>query len=72
MNEIILKALDFLTSVEGASVTIAIVLEVVFRLFPSEKPIGVILSVAAIIKGVGEILIKFSGIVNKVIPQKLK
>lgn len=72
MNELIVKALEFLTSAEGASVTIAIVLEVVFRLFPSEKPIGVILSVAAIIKGIGEVLIKLSNLVNKVIPQKVK
>ena len=67
MDEIIAKALQLLSSAEGASVTIAIVLEVVFRLFPSEKPQGVILMIASIIKGIGEILIKLSSLINKVI-----
>lgn len=72
MEAIIAKALELLTSAEGASVTIAIVLEVVFRLFPSEKPKGVILMISAIIKGIGEVLVKFSNLINKVIPQNLK
>jgi hypothetical protein len=72
MNELITKALELLSSAEGASATIAIVLEVVFRLFPSEKPIGVILMVSGIIKGVGNVLIKLSSLVDKVIPQKIK
>lgn len=72
MNEFITKALELLTSAEGASVTIAIVLEVVFRLFPSEKPLGVIIAIAEVIKGVGEVLIKLSSLINKVIPQKIK
>lgn len=72
MNEIITKALELLSSAEGASVTIAIVLEVVFRLFPSEKPKSVILLIASVAKGIGEVLIKFSDLVNKVIPQNLK
>lgn len=72
METIISKALELLTSAEGASVTIAIVLEVVFRLFPSEKPKGVILMISAIIKGIGEVLVKFSNLINKVIPQNLK
>lgn len=72
MNELITKALELLSSAEGASVTIAIVLEVVFRMLPSEKPIGVILMVSGIIKGVGNVLIKLSSLVDKVIPQKIK
>jgi hypothetical protein len=72
MEQVIEQALALISSAEGASIAIALVLEVVFRLIPSEKPLGIIIAVASIAKGVGQVLIKFSELLNKVIPQKVK
>jgi hypothetical protein len=72
MEVIIERCLSFLASAEGASATIAIVLEFAFRMFPSDKPRGLIHMVAKIAKGIGNVLIKFSELSDKVLPQKLK
>ncbi len=72
MEEFLAKIMEALSSVEGASVTIALVLEFVFRMIPSQKPLSIIYMVAAALKGVGEILVKAGHVLDKVLPQKLK
>lgn len=72
MEEIILKVLEVLGSVEGQAAVIAIVLEFVFRLVPSEKPRSILLVVAKVAGLAGAALTKVSEVLNKVIPQKLK
>ena len=72
MEVIIEKCLSFISSAEGASATIAVVLEFAFRMFPSEKPIGFIHMIAKAAKGIGNVLVKFSELSDKVLPQKLK
>jgi hypothetical protein len=72
MEVIIEKCLEFIASAQGASVTIAIVLEFAFRMFPSEKAIGLLHILAKSAKGIGNVLIKFSELSDKVLPQKLK
>lgn len=72
MDAIFAKALEFLSSVEGASATVAIVLEFVFRLFPSEKPLSVLYIVALVLRKSGEIFIKGGELLDKILPQKLK
>lgn len=72
MDAIFAKALEFLSSVEGASATVAIVLEFVFRLFPSEKPLSVLYVVALVLRKSGELFIKGGELLDKILPQKLK
>jgi hypothetical protein len=72
MEEIFNKAMDFLLSVEGASVTIAIILDFAFRLIPSDKPKSVIYLVAEVVKKSGEFLVKLGQILDKVLGQKIK
>jgi hypothetical protein len=72
MESVLDMIMGFLMSVEGSAATIAIVLEVVLRLIPSDKPRSIILLVAGVCKKVGDILVKASEILNKVVPQKLK
>ena len=72
MEEIFNKAMEFLLSVEGASVTIAIILDFAFRLIPSDKPKSVIYLVAEVVKKSGEFLVKLGQILDKVLGQKIK
>lgn len=72
MEGIYIKILDFLQSASGASATIAIVLEFAFRLFPTKKPLSVIYIIADAIKMLGQILIKASEFLDKVLPQRIK
>lgn len=72
MEELFAKALEFLSSIEGSSLSIALVLEFAFRLIPSEKPRSVLLVIAKGAEMLGKFLVKLSEILNKVIPQKLK
>ena len=72
MEEIFNKAMGFLLSVEGASVTIAIILDFAFRLIPSDKPKSVIYLVAEVVKKSGEFLVKLGQILDKVLGQKIK
>ncbi len=72
MEEIFNKAMEFLLSVEGASVTIAVILDFAFRLIPSEKPKSVVYLIAEIVKRSGEFLVKLGQILDKVLGQKIK
>lgn len=70
--DIIAKIMEVLTSAEGATVTIAVVLDFVFRLVPTKKPLGVLQLVGKIASGAGEVLVKFGNLLNKVLPQNIK
>lgn len=72
MEELFNKAMEFLASAEGASVTIAIVMDVVFRMFPSKKPLSVLHMIAKGAGLIGKVLVKFAEVSDKVLPQKLK
>lgn len=72
MEELFEKIMAFLSSAEGASATIAIVLDFVWRLIPSEKPKSVLHMVAFVAKKLSEVLAKVAEFLDKVLPQKLK
>lgn len=62
-------ALKALTSVEGMTGTLIVVLEFVFRLLPTKKPLSVLHIVASVVKGLAAILGKLSKILDSVLPQ---
>ena len=70
--EILNSIMEFLVGHEGMVATLAVVVEFVLRLVPSEKPMGILQMVAGIVKAVGAILVKFGEISDKILPQKLK
>lgn len=71
--EILEAVLAFLGSINGAAVaTIAIVLEFAFRMIKSEKPLGILHAVAAIIKKLAAVLTKIAELSDKVLPQKVE
>jgi hypothetical protein len=72
MEDLFSKALSFLASVEGSALSISLVLELVFRLIPSKKPLSVLYVAASALKKVGEFCIKIGHLLDKVLPQKLK
>jgi hypothetical protein len=72
MEELFAKILELLSSVEGASVTVAIVLDFVFRMIPSKKPLGILHMIASSAKLLGEALLKLAALLDKVLPQKIK
>jgi hypothetical protein len=72
MEELFAKIMEVLSSVSGASATIAIVLEFAFRLIPSEKPKSIIYLIASAAKSLGGILIKAGELLDKVLPQTIK
>lgn len=72
MEELFEKVLAFLSSAEGASATIAIVLDFVWRLVPSEKPKSVLHMISYVAKKLSEVLAKVAEFLDKVLPQKIK
>lgn len=72
MEALFVKIFEALSSIEGASLTIALVMEFVFRMFPSQKPLSFLYALAFILKKAGEIFIKIGELLDKILPQKLK
>lgn len=70
MEDLFSKAMEFLLSIEGAVATIAIVLEFVFRMFKSAKPLSIAYLIADGFKMAGELFGKFGGMLDKVLPQR--
>lgn len=66
------QVMKWLTSAHGASTTVAVIVELLFRVIPSKKPLSILRMVAGLAKLVGEILIKFSDLSDKVLPQKIE
>jgi len=69
--EFLQKALEVILSAEGASVTIAIVLEFVFRMIPTQKPLGILHLIAKGSHMVGQIFSALGKFLDKVLPQNL-
>lgn len=61
--------LEALKSVEGMSATLVVVLEFVFRLLPTKKPLSVLHVVAKAVNGLALILGKLGALLDKVLPQ---
>lgn len=72
MEELFVKVMEALASVEAAAVTVALVLDFVFRMIPSKEPLSVLHVVAKGARLLGEALIKVAEISDKVLPQKTK
>lgn len=72
MEAIFEQVFKFLSTIEGSSLTIAVVLEFAFRMIPSQKPLSILYVVAAGLKKCGELFIKVGQIMDKVLPQKIK
>jgi hypothetical protein len=72
MFEILEKITDFVTSFEGSILTISIIVEMAFRFFPSDKPLGILRMIASLMGKTGKLLIKISDLMDKVLPQKMK
>lgn len=72
MEEIFSKVMEFLSSAEGSSMTIALVLDFVFRMVPTKKPLSVLHLVAKGAGMVGSALVKVAELADKVLPQKVK
>lgn len=72
MLEIIEKISSFLSSIEGSTTTIAIVIEMVLRFVPSEKPRSLLSALAVSFEALGSLLLKCSKILDGILPQKLK
>lgn len=70
--EVLNSIMAFLVGHEGMVATLAVVVEFVLRLVPSEKPKSIIYLVAGAIKSVGAILVKIGEMLDRVLPQKLK
>lgn len=72
MEEIFAQVMKFLASVEGASITVGLVLDFAFRMIPSKKPLSVLHLVAKGAGMVGKALVKLAEVADKVLPQKVK
>lgn len=72
MDQILDQALAVLNSASGQVFIIGGVIDFVLRLIPSERPLSVIHAIAGASKKIGEVLVKFGTLLDKVLPQKLK
>lgn len=72
MDAVFEQIIKFISSAEGASLTIAMVIEFIFRMIPSQKPLSIMYVVAAVARKSGEILVKIGNLLDKILPQKLK
>lgn len=52
--------------------SIGLLLEVIFRVIPSQKPIGILVIVGKVLALLGSLFLKISALVDKIIPQNLK
>lgn len=71
--DLIQKIIDLVSGLEGGVVVIAAgVVDFVFRLFKSEKPLSIAWLVAGAVKKLSELLVVIAGLLDKVLPQNLK
>jgi hypothetical protein len=66
------KAMALLGSAQGASVSIALVLELILRLIPTQKPLSILHLIGEGSKKIGNLLLGIGNLLDKVLPQKLK
>lgn len=67
--DMIFKALS---SAEGASIAIALGLEVLLRVVPSKKPLGILIAVASVCENLGIAFSRFAKFLHGVLPQNIK
>lgn len=72
MEHVLDQALVILSKGEAQALIIAGILDFILRLIPSQKPLGVMYLIADGAKKVGEILVKLGGLLDKILPQRLK
>lgn len=72
MEEVFAKIMEFIGSASAQAGIIAVVMEFVFRLIPTKKPLGVLVLIGDVAEMLGKALIAFSGLLDKVLPQKIK
>lgn len=66
------KIMAALASAEGASATIAVVVEFILRVVPSKKPMSIAHAVSAAVRTVARVAEKLADVLDKVLPQKTK
>lgn len=72
MEELFNKAMEALLSVEGSMMTIALVLDFAFRMIPSKKPLSILHIIAKGAGMLGQVLVKFAELADKILPQHTK
>lgn len=72
MDAVLNMLLDILSKGEAQAFIIAGILDFILRMIPSKKPIGILQLVGAAAVKIGELLVKFGNLLNKVLPQNLK
>ena len=72
MENILNQVINFLSNALGSSATIAVVLEFVFRMLPTEKPLSTLHVISKSIRLIADVLLKIAELSDKVLPQKLK
>lgn len=77
--DILGKAMDAVGGVEGSAAIIAVVIEAALRIIPSQKPLSIMYMIGDGVKMIGQVLskgadlcIKVGGLMDKVLPQRLK
>jgi hypothetical protein len=60
---------EVIGSAEGMAATLVVVLEFLFRLIPTKKPLSVLHVVAKVANGLGLIFSKVGALLDKVLPQ---
>lgn len=71
MEALFNQIMGYLGSAMGMSATIAMVLEFVLRLIPTQKPASILYMAAGAVKMLGAIFQKLGEFLDKVLPQKL-
>jgi hypothetical protein len=71
MEDLFNQIMGYLNSAMGLSATIAMVLEFVLRLIPTQKPASILYMVAGGAKMLGTLFGKLGEFLDKVLPQKL-
>lgn len=66
------KVLALLSSAAGATGTVAVVLEILFRFVKTEKPLSIAWLVSDGLHKVGAVIAKAAEILDKVLPQRVK
>lgn len=70
LNELLAKINEFGTG--PAMAVIAMMIEMALRLLKTEKPMSLLIVASGFMKSVGGIFVAASGILDKVIPQRIK
>lgn len=65
------QLLGWLATASGLSSSLAVLLEVVFRFIPSEKPLSIAHLVSALVRKVSDVLEGLANLLDDILPQKL-